>query len=123
MTKTVLITGATAGFSAAIARHFAKAGWRVVATGRRAERLRTLVDEFGSESVAAASFDMRDRAAINTSLSALPVSFRGIDVLVNNAGLALGTAPAPETRLADWIEMIETNVTGLVTSPTGSYLF
>ena len=97
MTKTVLITGATAGFGAAMARRFAKAAWRVVATGRRAERLRTLVDEFGSETVAAAPFDMRDLAAINTTLSALPEPFRGIDVLVNNAGLALGTAPAPES--------------------------
>jgi serine 3-dehydrogenase (NADP+) len=115
MTKTVLITGATAGFGAAMARRFAKAAWRVVATGRRAERLRTLVDEFGSETVAAAPFDMRDLAAINKTLSALPEPFRGIDVLVNNAGLALGTAPAPESSLDDWVTMIETNVTGLVT--------
>jgi NADP-dependent 3-hydroxy acid dehydrogenase YdfG len=99
VTKTVLITGATSGFGAAMARRFARARWRVVATGRRAERLRTLVAEFGSETVAAAPFDMRDLAAINTTLSALPESFRGIDVLINNAGLALGTAPAPETRL------------------------
>jgi len=98
-----------------MARRFAQARWRVVATGRRAERLRTLVAEFGSETVAAAPFDMRDLAAINTTLSALPEPFRGIDVLINNAGLALGTAPAPETRLDDWLRMIETNVSGLVT--------
>jgi len=95
MMKTVLITGATSGFGAATARRFAKAGWRVVATGRRAQRLQTLVDEFGSETVAAAPFDVRDAAAMEAALSALPEPFRGIDVLVNNAGLALGTAPHP----------------------------
>lgn len=98
-----------------MARRFAQARWRVVATGRRAERLRALVDEFGTDSINAAPFDMRDAAAINAALSALPEPFRGIDVLINNAGLALGTASAPETKLDDWLRMIETNVTGLVT--------
>jgi serine 3-dehydrogenase len=115
MTNTVLITGATSGFGAASARQFARAGWRVVVTGRRVERLRTLVDEFGPKTVAAAAFDVRDTAAMQTALAALPEPFRGIDVLVNNAGLALGTAPAPQAKLADWLTMIETNVTGLVT--------
>jgi serine 3-dehydrogenase (NADP+) len=115
VTKTVLITGATSGFGAAMARRFAKGGWRVVATGRRADRLRALVDEFGSKTVAAAPFDMRDVAAMDATLSSLPEPFRTIDVLVNNAGLALGTAPASETRLDEWLRMIETNVTGLVT--------
>jgi len=58
---------------------------------------------------------VRDVAAINATLSSLPEAFRGIDILINNAGLALGTAPAPETRLDDWLRMIETNITGLVT--------
>ena len=115
MSKTVLITGATSGFGAAMARRFAQARWRVVATGRRAERLRALVDEFGTETVTATPLDVRDVAAINTALSTLPEPFRAIDVLINNAGLALGTAPAPEARLDDWLKMIETNVTGLVT--------
>jgi serine 3-dehydrogenase len=115
VTKTVLITGATSGFGAAMARRFAKGGWRVVATGRRADRLRALVDEFGSKTVAAAPFDMRDMAAMDATLSSLPEPFRTIDVLVNNAGLALGTAPASETRLDEWLRMVETNVTGLVT--------
>jgi serine 3-dehydrogenase len=115
VTKTVFITGATSGFGAAMARRFAQARWRVVATGRRADRLRALVDEFGPEIIASASFDMRDMAAMNAALSALPEPFRGVDVLINNAGLALGTAPASETRLCDWLKMIETNVTGLVT--------
>jgi serine 3-dehydrogenase len=113
--KTVLITGATSGFGAAMARRFVTAGRRVVATGRRAEQLRALVDEFGAETVAAAPFDVRDAAAMNAALSALPESFQAIDVLINNAGLALGTAPAPKTKLDDWLRMIETNVTGLVT--------
>src|SRR4029077_10992671 len=115
MRKTVLITGATSGFGAATARRFAQARWRVIPTGRRAERLRSLVDEFGAETITAAAFDVRDVAAMNRTLSALPEPFLGIDVLINNAGLALGTAPAPKTRLDDWLKMIETNVTGLVT--------
>jgi serine 3-dehydrogenase (NADP+) len=113
--QTALITGATSGFGAAMARRFAQAGWRVVATGRRAERLRALVDEFGPQTIFPAPFDVRDQAAMNETLSALPDSFRGIDVLINNAGLALGTAPAPEASLDDWQTMIETNITGLVT--------
>jgi serine 3-dehydrogenase (NADP+) len=112
---TVLITGATSGFGAAMARRFATAGRRVVAAGRRAEQLRALVDEFGAETVAAAPFDVQDAAAMNAALSALPESFQAIDVLINNAGLALGTAPAPETKLDDWLRMIQTNVIGLVT--------
>jgi serine 3-dehydrogenase len=98
-----------------MARRFARARWRVVATGRRADRLRTLVDEFGAETITAADFDVRDAAAMNETLSALAEPFRGIDVLINNAGLAVGTAPAPETSLDDWLRMIETNVTALVT--------
>ena len=113
MTKTVLITGATSGFGAAMARRFANDGWRVVAMGRRAERLRNLVDEFGPETITAAAFDVRDVAAMKDTLSAIPDPFREIDVLINNAGLALGTAPAPQTKLDDWVRMIETNVTGL----------
>ena len=110
-----MITGATSGFGAAMARRFAQAGWGVIATGRRTERLRALVDELGTETITPAPFDVRDVDAINATLSSLPEAFRGIDVLINNAGLALGTAPAPETRLDDWLRMIETNVTGLVT--------
>lgn len=115
MTKTVMITGATAGFGAAAVRRFANAGWRVVATGRRADRLQKLIDEFGKEKVFTASFDMRKPDAIETALAALPESFRKIDLLINNAGLALGTAPAQKASLEQWNQMIETNVTGLVT--------
>lgn len=116
MRKTVLITGATSGFGSATARRFARSGWRVVASGRRAERLSTLVDEFGTDTVAPAAFDVRDAAAMEAALSALPEPFNAIDVLVNNAGLALGNAPAQHARLDDWLTMIDTNVTGLVTT-------
>jgi serine 3-dehydrogenase (NADP+) len=115
MTKTAMITGATAGFGAASVRKFVNAGWRVVATGRRADRLQKLVDEFGKEKVFAATFDMRKPAAIEAALADLPEAFRKIDLLINNAGLALGTAPAQKADLDQWNQMIETNVTGLVT--------
>jgi serine 3-dehydrogenase len=112
--KTVLITGATAGFGAAMARQFAEAGWRVIGTGRRTERLRRLEDQLGADRFHAAAFDIRDPAAMDDALSALPESFRGIDVLINNAGLAIGNAPAPQAKLEDWLTTIETNVTPLV---------
>ncbi|HEY1035687.1 MAG TPA: SDR family NAD(P)-dependent oxidoreductase, partial [Pseudoxanthomonas sp.] len=115
MTRTALITGATSGFGAAAVRRFVAAGWRVVATGRRADRLQALVDELGADKVHVAAFDVRDEAALDAALEALPESFRGIDLLVNNAGLALGTAPAQQASLDDWRTMIETNVLALVT--------
>lgn len=114
MTKRVLITGATAGFGAAMARQFAEAGWRVIGTGRRAERLRALANQFGADRFHAAAFDIRDASAMDAALSSLPESFRAIDVLVNNAGLAIGNAPAPQAKLEDWLTTIETNVTPLV---------
>jgi len=115
MTRTALITGATSGFGAAAVRRFVAAGWRVVATGRRADRLQALVDELGADKVHVAAFDVRDEAALDAALDALPEAFRGIDLLVNNAGLALGTAPAQKASLDDWRTMIETNVLALVT--------
>jgi len=113
MAKTLLVTGATSGFGAAIARKFAAAGWNLVATGRRADRLRPLVDDFGADRVHAAAFDIRDADAMSQALTALPENFRGVDLLVNNAGLALGTAPAQRADLAQWRQMIDTNVTAL----------
>jgi serine 3-dehydrogenase len=113
--KTILITGATSGFGAATARRFARDGWRVVATGRRAERLQALADELGPETVATALFDVRDTAAMEAALAALPAPFKDVDVLINNAGLALGTAPAQQAELDDWLTMIQTNVSALVT--------
>lgn len=115
MKKIAMITGATSGFGAATARRFAHAGWRIVATGRRADRLKQLVDELGAANAHACVFDMRVPSAIESALASLPASFRNIDLLINNAGLALGTAPAQKADLLQWQQMIETNVTGLVT--------
>jgi serine 3-dehydrogenase len=112
--NTILITGATSGFGAATARRFAREGWRVVATGRRAERLKALADELGPEKVATATFDVRDLKATESALAALPPEFKAIDVLINNAGLALGTAPAQQANIDDWLTMIQTNVSSLV---------
>ncbi|MFA6967880.1 SDR family NAD(P)-dependent oxidoreductase [Bosea sp. (in: a-proteobacteria)] len=113
MSKTILISGATAGFGAATARRFVGAGWKVIGTGRRADRLDALKAELG-ENFYGATFDITDEAAMVAALSALPEPFKAIDVLLNNAGLALGTKPAPQTALSDWKTMIGTNVTGLV---------
>lgn len=110
---TILITGATAGFGQATARRFAAAGWKVVGTGRRAERLTELAEELG-ECFHGAVFDITDPAAVEAALDALPGPFREVDLLVNNAGMALGTAPAPEPPLADWQKMIDTNISGLL---------
>jgi len=115
MTQTALITGATSGFGAAATRKFAKAGWRVIAAGRRAERLQKLQADLGADRVLPAAFDMRKPDAIAAALANLPAAFRDIDLLINNAGLALGTAPAQNASLEQWNQMIETNVMGLVT--------
>jgi serine 3-dehydrogenase len=115
MTKTAMITGATSGFGASAARRFAKGGWRVIATGRRADRLKVLADELGRDKLHAAAFDMRKPAEIDKALSSLPADFANVDLLINNAGLALGTAPAQKASLDQWNQMIETNITGLAT--------
>jgi serine 3-dehydrogenase len=112
--KTALITGATAGFGAAAARLFTGAGWRVIGTGRRADRLDALAAELGADKFHGAVFDIRDEAARDAALDNLPAAFRGIDLLVNNAGLALGTEPAQQADLQNWRTMIDTNVTALV---------
>ena len=114
MTKTAFITGATSGFGRAAAKRFVDAGWQVVATGRRTERLQALRDELG-DALHPAAFDIRDEAAMRAVLDALPERFRGIDLLLNNAGLAQGTKPAQAALLSDWKTMIDTNVTALVT--------
>ena len=106
---TVLITGATAGIGAAAARAFASAGWRVVGTGRRADRLEALRVELG-DGFTPLVFDVTDVVARDAALDALPP----IDLLLNNAGLARGTAPAQAAKLDDWRVMIDTNVTALV---------
>src|SRR3546814_17065048 len=97
----ILVTGATSGFGAAIARRFIKEGHRVVATGRRTERLATLAAECG-ERLHALVLDVRDREAIAQAIASMPVDFAASDVLSNNAGLALGLKPEHEADLADW---------------------
>ncbi|SHN19099.1 SDR family NAD(P)-dependent oxidoreductase [Roseibium suaedae] len=113
-TGTILITGATSGFGQATARLFARNGWNVIGTGRRQERLDELGAELGS-SFLGLVFNITDETAMKRELARLEAPFSNIDVLVNNAGLALGTASAPNTKLSDWKTMIDTNVTGLVT--------
>ncbi len=114
MTRTVLVTGATSGIGAAAARAFAAAGWQVIATGRRAERLDALAAEIGGDAIHTAAFDVTDETARDTALAALPERFRDIDLLVNNAGLALGTAPGQSADIDQWKTMIDTNVVALV---------
>jgi len=110
----VLITGATSGFGAEMARRFARAGHNVIAAGRRKERLDSLAAEFGSF-VLPVAMDVSDKASINAALDALPEDWKEIDVLINNAGLALGIEPAHKASLEEWETMIATNCTGLVT--------
>lgn len=111
----VLVTGATAGFGTAIARRFAQDQARIIAVGRRREKLEALAGELGKERVLPLPLDVRDRSAVLGAIEALPAEWRDIDVLVNNAGLALGLEPAQRAALDDWDEMIDTNCRGLVT--------
>lgn len=112
--KTALVTGATAGIGRACVDALIASGWRVIGTGRRAERLAELTAQHGADRFHPAVFDVRDDAAHDAVLDNLPAEFAGIDLLVNNAGLALGTAPAQDSDLANWRTMIDTNVTALV---------
>ena len=113
MTKTVLVTGATAGFGQAVARRFVRDGHRVIATGRRADRLEALRAELGA-SLLPFPLDVTDAAAVAGLPASLPSAWQEVDVLVNNAGLALGVAPAQSASLQDWETMVATNVTGLM---------
>jgi serine 3-dehydrogenase len=110
--KTILITGATAGFGEAAARKFVAGGWRVIGTGRRAERLRALQDELGDVFLPL-EIDMRDIAALE-SVARLSAPWGDIDLLLNNAGLAPPTDPLPDTEWQRIEDVIATNVTGLV---------
>lgn len=109
----IFVTGATAGFGTAITRKFIQAGHRVIASGRRQDRLDALKAELG-EAVHTVTFDVRDRQSVEGAIAALPADWRNVDVLVNNAGLALGLEPAYNTQLDDWETMIDTNNKGLV---------
>lgn len=109
----VLITGATSGFGAEMARKFVQAGHKVIATGRRKDRLDGLAAELGA-ALLSVSMDVSDKASINSALAALPSAWQDIDILVNNAGLALGIEPAHKASLEEWETMIDTNCKGLV---------
>ena len=111
-----MITGATAGFGAAIATTFARKGYRLIITGRRTERLQQLAAQLQAEGneVLPLVFDVQDRTAVKAAIDGLPAAWRAIDVLVNNAGLALGRDAFHEANLDDWDTMIDTNVKGLL---------
>lgn len=110
----VLVTGATAGFGTAITRRFAADGARVIAAGRRAERLEALKAELGADKILPLVLDVRDREAVLKAVEGLPAEWAAVDVLVNNAGLALGLEPAQQADLDDWDTMVDTNVKGLM---------
>ncbi len=120
--RTIFITGATSGIGEACARHFAREGWRVVITGRRRDRLEVLKRELeglhgtleGGTAVHALRFDVRNRQEVARAIAALPAEWSAIDVLVNNAGLALGLEAFPEGDPEDWDTMIDTNLKGLL---------
>ncbi|MDO7902806.1 SDR family oxidoreductase [Pseudomonas sp. K1(2024)] len=115
MTSTVFITGATSGFGEATARRFAEAGWKLVLTGRRKERLDALCAELSAKTeVLGLVVDVRDRQAMEAAIASLPPSFDTLQALVNNAGLALGADPAPQCDLDDWDTMVDTNIKGLM---------
>ena len=112
---TVLVTGATAGFGEATAERFARNGARLVIAGRRGDRLAALARRLSAQApVHPLTLDVRDRAAVERALATLPVDFARVDVLVNNAGLALGLEPAHRASVDDWEQMIDTNNRGLV---------
>ena len=113
MINTVFVTGASSGFGAAVARRFAADGARVVATARRVDRVEALKSEFGPR-ILPLALDVRDRPAVAAAVAALPAEFAAVDLLVNNAGLALGLNPAQDADLDDWDQMIDTNCKGLV---------
>lgn len=109
----IFITGATAGFGQAMVKRFIKSGHKVIATGRRSERLAKLKELYG-ENLHPLTLDVRDRTMVETSIANLPEAFQDIDVLINNAGLALGKEPAQGSSLEDWETMIQTNINGLL---------
>lgn len=113
MSKTIIITGVTSGFGLATARLFAEMGWNVVGTGRRRDRLHKLKHDF-KDSFLPLELDMRDRGAVTGALSDLPAPWSAPEVLVNNAGLALGLEGAQEASLDDWETMIDTNIKGVL---------
>lgn len=116
MPKTIFITGATSGFGAAMARRFAEAGWQIIASGRRKERLHALAQELSGRTagVHTMALDVRNNEEVRKAVAHLTPEFADIDILVNNAGLALGLEPAHRADLEDWERMVDTNIKGLM---------
>ena len=114
MAKTILITGATSGFGKASAELFSSNGWKLILTGRRRDRLQELQEKFGTANVHIAVFDVRDRQQVEAAIQQIPQEFQDIDILLNNAGLALGLGPAQEADLDEWETMVDTNIKGLL---------
>lgn len=113
--KTIMITGASSGFGAACARAFAQPGNRLVLAARRLEALQELRNELGEQApIHILLLDVRDRQAVGTAVAGLPEAFCAVDLLVNNAGLALGLEPAHQAVLDDWDTMVDTNIKGLM---------
>ncbi len=113
--KTALITGASAGFGEACAKKFALNGWRLILAARREERLRDLAEQLRLETeVHISALDVRSHYAVTSFISSLPYEFKEIDLLVNNAGLALGLEPAHEAKMDNWESMVDTNIKGLM---------
>lgn len=113
--KTIFITGASAGFGAACARMFATGGNRLILTARRIDPLLKLQEELAAAAeIHIIPLDVRDREAVQGAIESLPESFRSIDVLLNNAGLALGLEPAHQVDLDDWDTMVDTNIKGVM---------
>lgn len=110
----VLITGASSGFGEEMARRFVREGHRVIAAARRTERLAALQQELGANFLPVA-MDVTEKQSISDALTGLPAAWKEIDVLINNAGLALGIEPAYQASLDEWETMIATNTKGLVT--------
>ena len=114
MTDIVFITGATSGFGAASARKFADNGWKVIATGRRLDRLEALRDEYAPGTIHVAQMDLTDRESIIATVAGIPDAFKPVKCLMNNGGLALGSKPIPDVKPEDWRQMVETNIMGLI---------
>ena len=114
MSKIVLVTGATSGFGEATATLFAKAGYKVIVTGRRKERLLDLKKTLVDCDILPLCFDVTNKKEVFDAIASLPVEYKNIDILVNNAGLALGLGKANDADLSDWETMIDTNIKGLL---------
>ncbi|BFM47952.1 SDR family NAD(P)-dependent oxidoreductase [Marinomonas sp. THO17] len=122
MNKTAVITGATSGFGLAAAKLFAQSGWNLILTGRRSDRLKQIKDDLSNQTkVLTLILDVCDNQQIIAAFQSLPADFQSIDLLINNAGLALGTEAAQESDLKQWHTMIDTNIKGL-TSVTHALL-